>query len=738
MAAWTVDPWLTAWLLFVGIVYLRGFVPRCRRGAAAFRPWRAVSFCGGLLAAWVALSSPLDAYGSYLLSAHMGQHLLLMMVVPPLILAGNPGIPLLMGVSRAFRAAWIKPLMASRRARRLFALLVHPVVGWLSLALVTWIWHLPALYELGLVSTAWHRIEHACFLLASFSFWWSVVQPYPSKPRLSQWVVLIYLLTADVQNTLFSAIFVFAENVIYPAYSATSPGIGVDPLRDQALAGAVMWVAGSVAFLVPVAVIIGRIFSKGRPEAVRLRQLRAAGVSEAIAGAISLPVLQATPRTNVPRRWIRVVLRVVLLGAAALIVLDGLLGPRTEAMNAAGVLPFTHWRGALVLTLLLAGNVFCSICPFLAPSMALKRFVPGISRLQRRWPARLRSKWIAVVLVVVWLWAYEAFALWASPVATAWIIVGYFVAAFVVDSFFKGASFCKWLCPIGQFNFVASMISPIEVRALDPGVCASCTTRECIRGNESAKVAGCGLDLYIPAKVGNLDCTMCLDCADACPYNNVRLGIRSRTWDLVAAGWRSSLGRLSRRSDLAALVLVIVFGAFANAMGMVGPVLSWEDSVALWLGFESRLVPASIFVLGVIVVAPVVLVVLTGGRSWRRVAFGLVPIGFAMWLVHFGFHFATSAGTAVSVVQRMALDIGVTGLGVPEWIWGCCVILPDWLLPVEILALDVGLVGSLVAVWQIAERRWRIAGLWMGAAVVLFAVGVWIVLQPMEMRGTVL
>lgn len=725
---------------------------------------------------WCALSSPLDTFGGYLLSVHMSQHLLLMMVVPPLVLAGNPGIPLMMGLPRSWRRNWIEPLLASGRVRRLFAKLVHPVVGWISIVLVTWIWHLPRLYELGVVNETWHVLEHVSFLLASFLFWWTVVQPYPAKQKLSPWLVLLYLLSADVQNTVFSAIFVFAETVIYPTYLSTSPALGFDPLRDQKLAGAIMWVAGSVAFLIPVGVIFAKLSFSSSPAAIRKRQrLAAAAVSTApiplqsmslpqfgspLAATVQsqpqvfdlrrLPVLGAFLRSRSARQ----VARFVVLLIAAMIVLDGFLGPRSEAMNAAGVLPFTHWRGALVLGLLLVGNVFCAVCPFILPRNAARRLVPGLAKLH--WPKALRNKWIAVAIVVGWLWAYEALALWASPLATAWIIIGYFVAAFVVDVIFKGAAFCKWVCPIGQFNFVNSMISPTEVAAIEPKTCASCTTRDCIRGREH--IPGCELDLYIPAKVGNLDCTGCLDCADACPHSNVGVLARTRSMDLLKEGWRSSIGRISRRSDLAALVLVLVFGAFANAAGMVAPILAWQDRLAINLSLESRVIPATIVVLVLVVCAPILLIAIASVLSsllaglstaqrkgiWRRFAFALVPIGAAMWLVHFGFHLATSAGTGLSVVQRIANDVGVTFLGSPEWLWGCCATPPGWLLPLEILVLDLGLIGSIVIAWRVAEQlqtgvRALVTALpWIAIATALFAFGLWIVLEPMEMRGTLL
>ncbi len=142
-----------------------------------------------------------------------------------------------------------------------------------------------------------------------------------------------------------------------------------------------------------------------------------------------------------------------MVALAAIVIVDGLFGPQVGAMNLAGVLPWIHWRGFLVLGLLAAGNVFCMACPFMLPRTLARRWLPA----RLRWPRRLRSKWPAVILLVLFFWSYEAFSLWDSPWWTAWIAIGYFVLSFVIDGVFRGASFCKYLCPIGQFNFVQSL-----------------------------------------------------------------------------------------------------------------------------------------------------------------------------------------------------------------------------------------------------------------------------------------
>jgi ferredoxin len=402
-----------------------------------------------------------------------------------------------------------------------------------------------------------------------------------------------------------------------------------------------------------------------------------------------------------------------------------------------------------VIALLLAGNAFCWACPFMLPRELSKR----LFRPTRGWPPAMRSKWLAAALLLVYLWAYEVFGLWDSPWWTAWVIIGYFAAAFTVDAFFRGAAFCRWVCPIGQFHFIESLVSPREVAALDAETCSDCTTHDCIQGGAGGR--GCELDLYLPTKQGNLDCTWCMDCVRACPHDNVGIVTRPLQEDVVFAGWRGSIGRIAARPDIAALASLLTFGAFANALGMVGPVLELEDTMATAMGAATPIIPASIMLIGVSVLAPLLLlpaisllVNRIGGGGGTvvatacRLALCLVPIGFSMWLVHMLFHLLTSLGTIVPVTQRLAADAGLY-LGEPAWVMACCLNVPAWLLPMELLLLDAGLVLTVISVHRLAANTLKRGVVYSTAilslpAVMLFALGVWIVLQPMQMRGTLL
>ncbi len=463
-------------------------------------------------------------------------------------------------------------------------------------------------------------------------------------------------------------------------------------------------------------------------------------------------------------RWghARTALALPLLLLAGLMVFDGLVGPQLAPKNLATVLVWVHYRGLVVLALLLAGNLFCLACPFVLVRNLARRFV----RPSRLWPRPLRNKWLAVGLFVALLFAYELFDLWASPRWTAWLIVAYFAGALAVNSFFRGAAFCKYLCPLGQFNFLSSTLSPLEVRIRQPEPCATCPTKPCITGRPTGdslppmdRTPYCQLWLFQPQKVGNLDCTFCLDCLHACPYDNVTLSPRLPAEELARDPRRSSLGRISRRPDLAILAVVFTFGALLNAFAMVSPVYALEEWLAGLLQARAEWpVLALIFATGLAVV-PALLLIPAGWLSrpplppgpgptrpslWSwitRFAYALLPLGFGVWLAHYSFHFLTGFWTFVPVLQSFVGELtGAPLLGAPRW--DLAALLPaGWLYPLELGFLGLGWFGSLLVAYRIAEREamdrpWRTLAPWAILLTLLLAAGIWLMGQPMEMRGT--
>jgi hypothetical protein len=265
---------------------------------------------------------------------------------------------------------------------------------------------------------------------------------------------------------------------------------------------------------------------------------------------------------------------------------------------------------------------------------------------------------------------------------------------------------------------------------------------------------GCELALFQPRKVGNMDCTFCLDCVHACPHDNVGITTRLPAAELIVDPLRSGIGYFSRRKDLAALSIVFSFGALLNAFGMVSPVYALES----WLGKKLQLsheapVLGLIFAL-FLIAEPALLLgvaawltrILGGSRRAMlplavRYSYALVPLGFGMWLAHYGFHFFTGLLTLIPVTQSALADVGWRILGAPRWtLTG----LPTTVVqPLEFGFLILGLAGSLLVSYRLAEedstdRPMRAFLPWAAICVLIWLSSVWLLLQPMEMRATFL
>lgn len=460
-------------------------------------------------------------------------------------------------------------------------------------------------------------------------------------------------------------------------------------------------------------------------------------------------------RTLLRWRHLRTAAQIVLLLVAIVIVIHGLFGPTLAPTNLATVLTWIHYRGLLIGALLAAGNVFCGACPMILVRDAARR----LHAPRRHWPTWLPGKWVALAGFAGVLFAYELFDLWSWPAATAWLVLGYFGTAVLVDVLFTGAAFCKHVCPVGQFNFIASTLSPLEVGPRDHAVCSSCKTVDCIKGRRDEVAPtrivqrGCELALFLPSKIGNLDCTFCLDCVQACPHDNVAIGVRVPGEELADDRLRSSVGRLSRRPDLAVLALLFTFGALLNAFAMIGPVYAVEQWLARVLGTRSEApVLGLVFAVGLGLIP----LALCAGAAWAthratsssvsvtdiaiRYAYTLVPFGTGVWLAHYGFHFLTGIWTVVPVAQGAIRDAAGTALfGEPDWRW--LGMRPGAVFPLQLGVVLLGTLGSLVVAYRVSDRdhpvrAGRAFASWGLVIAGLALLALWILSQPMEMRGT--
>ncbi len=255
---WSLPVPVTSALVLLALVYSWGWLRLRSACPNRVRVWRLAAFISGLSLLWTTVGSPLSGLDHYLLTIHMVNHLVLMLVVTPLLWAAAPALPL----------RWCLPARVGRGvqdfffqsvpARRLSPLLRHPVFCWLCGTAAVIGWHLPAVFHLAMRSHLWHGVEHASFTLAGLLFWWPVVRATPDWPR---WSTLLYLFLATLPCDILSAFLAFCDRVVYPSY-LSAPGLfGLSPLQDQQCAGALMWISVTFAYLLPATVITVKMLS---------------------------------------------------------------------------------------------------------------------------------------------------------------------------------------------------------------------------------------------------------------------------------------------------------------------------------------------------------------------------------------------------------------------------------------------------------------------------------------------
>jgi putative membrane protein len=249
---WNWDPWILLALVFAFALYVCGLL-RMRRDAnwRVVGPARVLSFASGIAVLFLVLITPFGALDDDLFSAHMLQHLVLMMVAPPLLVSGRPSITWL----------WAFPLRTRRAIGRLWFTIgfsriahfkVYPVIIWLVCGGALWFWHLPGPFRWALKSEIVHAIEHACFFIPALLFWALVFQR-PGHRSMDYGTTIFFVAAAGVQNGLLGAILTFATHPLYTIYAGTTAAWGLTPLEDQQIAGLLMWIPAGLIHLATLA-----------------------------------------------------------------------------------------------------------------------------------------------------------------------------------------------------------------------------------------------------------------------------------------------------------------------------------------------------------------------------------------------------------------------------------------------------------------------------------------------------
>jgi cytochrome c oxidase assembly factor CtaG len=205
--------------------------------------WRALSFAAASVILITAFSEPFDAVSDVRFSMHMTQHILLVAIVPPLLILGNPGAAL----------AWAVRGMAWRfdripaPIRRAWLAATTPLVAWLAHSATLWLWHLPRWYQLALQRPAIHAMEHLTLLGTALLLWQCAIHPRSGR-RAGAGVAVLLMLATAMQSGALGALLAASTRVWYPMQEGMRGTAAA--LADQQLAGLLMWVPAGLIYAI--------------------------------------------------------------------------------------------------------------------------------------------------------------------------------------------------------------------------------------------------------------------------------------------------------------------------------------------------------------------------------------------------------------------------------------------------------------------------------------------------------
>jgi putative membrane protein len=231
------------------------------------RRGREAAFYAGVLVLAVALEPPFDTLADTSFAMHMVQHVLLLTVVPPLLVVGRPWprlwLPFPLSARRSVarglaRGGWSGPI------RLLARTLTRPPVAFALLAATLAVWHVPALYGAAVDSEAVHVLEHACFVGAALLFWGPLLEAPPVRARVGHLHRAAWFALAAVPGWILAIVLAYASTPAYPVYASLSHrAFGLSALGDQQLAAGIMWVPGSIAYVVAFVYYVYRWLEPG-------------------------------------------------------------------------------------------------------------------------------------------------------------------------------------------------------------------------------------------------------------------------------------------------------------------------------------------------------------------------------------------------------------------------------------------------------------------------------------------
>jgi putative membrane protein len=247
--AWSFEPFVVIALVLCAALFAAGFYRLSREAPQrkTIKACDALSFAGGWLALFVALVSPLHAWGSVLFSAHMTQHEILMLLAAPMLVISRPLVPFMW----AFPVEWSRRIGNAGKVaavHRTWRMLTIPIVAWVVHAIALWTWHIPFLFEAVLHNEWVHTAQHLSFFLSALMFWWALI--HGPQGVMGYGAAVLYMFTTSIHSGVLGALITFAGSAWYPSYAGLTASWGMTALEDQQLGGLIMWIPAGLVYLV--------------------------------------------------------------------------------------------------------------------------------------------------------------------------------------------------------------------------------------------------------------------------------------------------------------------------------------------------------------------------------------------------------------------------------------------------------------------------------------------------------
>jgi putative membrane protein len=262
---WRVYPsFMAGWLLLGGGYFLLIGPLRHRFTGSRPVPARKVaSFVFGLVLMFTALQGPMHELSDYFLfSAHMVQHLVLILIMPPFLLYGTPD--------------WaLRPIVRRKWPGRVARVLTLPLVAFALNNVIFLAWHFPGPYDLMMRDHGVHVTMHLMIMVTGTIMWWPVMSPLPELPRIAPVLQMVYLFLVGIPMMISAALITFSQTELYTWY-VEAPRIipALSALEDQRLGGVIMWVPGGLTLWLAITAVYFRWTQRERreDETVALRQ----------------------------------------------------------------------------------------------------------------------------------------------------------------------------------------------------------------------------------------------------------------------------------------------------------------------------------------------------------------------------------------------------------------------------------------------------------------------------------